>query len=349
MTEEINGYLLHEPLKTDNSGFSKWGFAWKNGREYFIKEFLSPVYPVDPELLGAELTEKKREVCRTYSERMRLLYQKINQCSDGNLVRVEHFFRWGSRFYIVTEKIDEVDFSTVQKQPLAQKFLLCMILAHALGKLHEGGLVHSDVKLSNILLCRTPAGTLGARIIDVDSCFLESDPPKGDDEIIGDQVYMAPETFRLMATEEGRLTHKIDTFALGLIFYQIFTGNLPHFDHTKYNYIYEALMDGQPIDVRILASPEASELIRQMLQPDPAQRPELTQVCRRLAELRMAQDRPAGAYGSAGRSYGADANESEHGRSEAGETAKEERAFAEARGTHRRADEFFFRAGEDDL
>ena len=40
----INGYELEADLTADNSGFSKWGFARKNGKTYFIKEFLSPVY-----------------------------------------------------------------------------------------------------------------------------------------------------------------------------------------------------------------------------------------------------------------------------------------------------------------
>ena len=33
----INGYDV-PPLNNDNSGFSKWGFATKYGKEYFIKE-----------------------------------------------------------------------------------------------------------------------------------------------------------------------------------------------------------------------------------------------------------------------------------------------------------------------
>ena len=42
----INDYELTSELTNANSGFSKWGFAVKNGREYFIKELISPVYPV---------------------------------------------------------------------------------------------------------------------------------------------------------------------------------------------------------------------------------------------------------------------------------------------------------------
>ena len=57
---KINEYELEGSLTADNSGFSKWGFARKNGRRYFIKEFLSPVYPVYTELLTKEQVERKR-------------------------------------------------------------------------------------------------------------------------------------------------------------------------------------------------------------------------------------------------------------------------------------------------
>ena len=33
-------------------------------------------------------------------------------------------------------------------------------------------------------------------------------------------------------------------FALGIVFYQIFTGELPEFDHEKYDYAFEAVLDG---------------------------------------------------------------------------------------------------------
>ena len=61
---------------------------------------------------------------------------------------------------------------------------------------------------------------------------------------MGDPVYMAPETFVMMEEEEGRLTRAIDVFALGIVFYQIFTGELPEFDHEKYDYAFEAVLDG---------------------------------------------------------------------------------------------------------
>jgi hypothetical protein len=41
----VNGYTILEDFRVVGAGLSKWTFAAKDGREYFIKEFLSPTYP----------------------------------------------------------------------------------------------------------------------------------------------------------------------------------------------------------------------------------------------------------------------------------------------------------------
>jgi hypothetical protein len=41
----INGYRILEDFRVVGAGLSKWTFAAKDGREYFIKEFLSPTFP----------------------------------------------------------------------------------------------------------------------------------------------------------------------------------------------------------------------------------------------------------------------------------------------------------------
>ena len=93
----INGYELEADLQNANSGFSKWGFATKYGKEFFIKELITPVYPVDRSIMSDELFEKRRSGCAEYEERFRKYYSVINDASCGNLVRITEFFRSGSR------------------------------------------------------------------------------------------------------------------------------------------------------------------------------------------------------------------------------------------------------------
>ena len=41
----LNGYTLLADFTVVGAGLSRWTFARKGGREYFVKEFLSPTYP----------------------------------------------------------------------------------------------------------------------------------------------------------------------------------------------------------------------------------------------------------------------------------------------------------------
>ncbi|NJK84070.1 MAG: serine/threonine protein kinase, partial [Saprospiraceae bacterium] len=43
----IKGYRIVKDFSTAGGGLSKWSFAEREGKEYFIKEFLSPKYPTD--------------------------------------------------------------------------------------------------------------------------------------------------------------------------------------------------------------------------------------------------------------------------------------------------------------
>ena len=104
----INGYELEAELNNANSGFSKWGFATKNGNRYFIKELINPVYPVDRESMSAEVFEKRRKFCQEYEDKFSKYFQKINDASRGNLTRIVEFFRCDSKYYIITEKIDGI-------------------------------------------------------------------------------------------------------------------------------------------------------------------------------------------------------------------------------------------------
>lgn len=268
----INGYELEADLTADNSGFSKWGFARKNGKTYFIKEFLSPVYPVYAELLTEEVVERKKKLCSQYEEKMKKLYTTVNNCSDGNLVRIDQFFRYGSKYYITTEKIESVDRELVYSQPLSVKIRLCRVLLHTVLELHRQGVVHSDIKEDNILYKRLDSGAITAKLIDFDSCFREDAPPSDVEEIHGDMWYMAPEVFRIIAEEKGKPDSAMDVFALGLVFHQILTGKQVGFDVDKYSYPFEALLNGDTLHCDSSVPEKLRPMLTGMLQKDPEKR-----------------------------------------------------------------------------
>ena len=277
---DINGYRVIGELKTNNSGYSKWGFARKNGVEVFIKEFLSPVYPLDATVLSREQILRKRDICTQFEDEKKIFYTELNKCSTGNIVTVTDFFRSGSRYYMVTEKVDAAAISPeeISRFSLEQKILIVKIIVHCMRSLHSHGIVHGDIKPDNILFKRTPRGTYTAKIIDFDSSFLETNPPKGEEEFQGDMVYLAPESLLFIAEEVDRLSRKIDIFALGVLFHQYFSGQLPGFDRRVYDYAFEAVLDGCELVMHPSIPESFKELLQKMLAREPEDRPDIEEI-----------------------------------------------------------------------
>lgn len=275
----INGYQLVGELKNDKSGYAKWGFARKDGIDFFIKEFLSPIYPLDGTAISAEQIIRKRKICVEFENEKQSFYDKLNKCFTGNVVTVADFFRWGSHYYMVTEKIDAtpIDPQDIAKFDLPQKILLVKIILYGMNILHQHGIVHGDIKPDNILFKRTAKGVYTAKLIDFDSSFTEDNAPT-DEDFQGDMVYLAPESFLFIAEEIDKLTTKIDVFALGILFHQYFGGDLPIFDTEKYDYAFEAVLDGADITIDSKIPKFMRDIIEKMLDRDPEKRPSVNDI-----------------------------------------------------------------------
>ena len=91
--EKLGSYLLTGHLTSQNSGYSVWGFGKKNGRDFFIKQFLSPKYPDNDTVSSPASIEKRRKRCERFEQKKSAIYRMINENSDGNAVRIEEFFR----------------------------------------------------------------------------------------------------------------------------------------------------------------------------------------------------------------------------------------------------------------
>ncbi len=280
----INGYTLDSELQNANAGFSKWGFATKNGRKYFIKELVNPVYPTDRTVMSEEMFNERRAKCAKFEERFRQYYRTINTASCGNLIRINEFFRSGGRYYLVTEKVDENVSSVdiLSRLSIDKKMLLLKTVANCFYKLHSSNVVHFDVKPANILVKKTNSGNYTAKLIDFDAGFFIGEDIENS-ELGGDLTYLAPETFLAMYGEDVTLNEKADIFALGLVFHQYCTGALPTYNSDEYDYPYEALLDGQDLvlDGKYM-TPELCELVKSMLDVDPKNRPSAGEIFNKL-------------------------------------------------------------------
>ena len=217
---------MTKDFSAENAGFCKWGFAEKGGQAYFIKEFLSPKYPLDSSGLSPATIEKKKRQCEAFFAEKSRLYQAIESCRTGNVVTIENFFRDGTKYYITTQRVapSEISMEQIARLDDEKKYVLTRSLLYSFAKLHSRSIVHADIKPDNILIKRTEAGFYTGKIIDFDSGFFEDSIPE---EIQGDQIYLAPEVRLHMMEEEAKITTKIDIFALGILFHQYWSGRLP--------------------------------------------------------------------------------------------------------------------------
>ena len=278
--EKLGTYELAGSLTNQNAGYSVWGFGKKNGSDYFIKQFVEQKYPANDTVSSPERLQKKIKACERFEQRKVALYQMLNDNSDGNAVRVEEFFRIESKYYISMRKIESLhwDFADVAKLPRGEIRRLCAIIAHSIAGLHKGHLIHADLKPDNILFMKTASGYTTAKIIDFDSGFLETDPPGPGETIVGDFHYFSPEACRSIWGEEIELTCKMDIFALGVLFHQYFTGELPGFNTEESTYSGEAVAKGEVLVVSSNLPDDLQGLLARMLSNDPEERPTAIEV-----------------------------------------------------------------------
>jgi serine/threonine protein kinase len=195
----------------------------------------------------------------------------------GNLIITLDFFRWGAKYYKVTEKVEVagLEAAAVSSLPFQEQLVLLKTVAHSLRILHDRGIVHGDLKPSNVLIKRTELGYT-TKLIDFDNAYLAGEPPPPD-EIVGTMNYYAPELVGYIqetGTAAHELTQKADIFALGLIYADFLTGALPSFDAARYQYVGVAARAGEVVRLPSASLPApVVELVDRMLLADPAARP----------------------------------------------------------------------------
>lgn len=277
----INGYILDGELTAKNAGSCRWGRCRKGGRDYFIKEFLSPVYPLNSAELSEKTLAKRKAHCDKFFLVKDRYYSTLYNCRTGNNIVVNKFFRHESRFYVVTDWVEDKslglgDISCLQAD---KKETLLRAILYSVAQFHKKGIIHSDLRPENLIVKPTKDGFCTAKIIDFDAGFLLGDQPT---EIQGDFVYMAPETFLRIRDEKGTLDQKIDIFALGILFHQYWCGELPGFP-SDYNYLFEALLDGARVKIDPAIPGNIRTVISKMLKVTPGERPDAAKLLSELA------------------------------------------------------------------
>jgi eukaryotic-like serine/threonine-protein kinase len=92
---------------------------------------------------------------------------------------------------------------------------------------HQEGIIHRDFKSSNVLLAPRKSGSGGVRAVITDFGLARAESSRGQsltglNEFVGTPAYMAPEQL-----QGGEITPRTDIYALGVVWFEMVTGELP--------------------------------------------------------------------------------------------------------------------------
>jgi len=184
--------------------------------------------------------------------------QAMAKLNHPNIVSVIDFGEAGSDYlYIVMELIDGADMmDVIRGGQMTQEMALSLLpqICDALQFAHDHGIVHRDIKPSNIMLTRDGRIKMAdfglAKHFDAENSF-RTQTGTG----MGTPDYAAPEQF----SPDSPIDHRADIYALGVMIYQMITGQLPR-------------GAWKPPSQRAEVSPQWDSIVSRAMQSDPSDR-----------------------------------------------------------------------------
>ena len=177
--------------------------------------------------------------------------------------------------YVVMEHLtgttlrDQIDAHTANREPFTIPEVLDLLLplAEALAAVHRAGLVHRDVKPANVMVCP------GGRMVLMDFGLFEAEAMAPGRRVVGTLPYMAPETFT--NTVETRFGHLVDVYALGVVAFELLTGQPPFYGEVAMDFFRaHTASPAPPVGSLRRDTPDGlADLVDRMLAKDSMARP----------------------------------------------------------------------------
>jgi tRNA A-37 threonylcarbamoyl transferase component Bud32 len=169
--------------------------------------------------------------------------QALASLNHPNIVTIYDFGQAGGFFYLLMEFVDGANLRQLLKaRKLSPEEAMAIVppLCDALQFAHDRGLVHRDIKPENLLLDRAGrvkvadfgiARMLGAEPQEAgapeaasgSSLAAQATSGLTGDWVVGTPGYCAPE----QRTDPRRVDRRADIYSLGVVFYELLTGELP--------------------------------------------------------------------------------------------------------------------------
>lgn len=209
-------------------------------------------------------------------------YEAAKKLNHPNIARVYDCRTKKSLFFkvvsveLLLEMVDGKTLDEIEAPTMNQLVLIFAQVTDALVHMHRRGVLHADLKPSNIMV--TTAGRV--KLIDFGTAWLKGEEKN---RIQGTPQYIAPET-----VTEKIVTERTDIYNLGATMYRMFTGRYANAKGPRIGDAAKAKLIA-PVEVNPKIPSGLNEIILACLLLNPARRPEgMHAVRQRLSEVAQA-------------------------------------------------------------
>jgi Protein kinase domain len=206
--------------------------------------------------------------------------QAASRISSDATARVLDVGTLGDVPFMVMERLEGCDLESLvdggDEMPVGTAVDYVLQACEGLAEAHAAGIVHRDVKPSNLFLTRAADGSCRVKLIDFGvSRFAVPLSSRGEvtqtRALIGSPTYMSPEQMR----SSRRVDSRSDIWSMGVVLFSLLTRGRSPFEAQTLPEICAHVMDGEPKSPRAIrgAVPRKLErVILRCLEKDPARR-----------------------------------------------------------------------------